>query len=98
MIDKAIRAVDGGVIVDIEVVPTAKAPGCAWDPWRNRIKLKISSKAQKGKANGEVVSFLSTLGDARIVSGMHNKEKSIFIGAEYGAVRAFFEVILDRGT
>ncbi len=94
MVDKAIRVVDGGVIIEIEVVPNAKAPGCAWDPWRNRIKLKISAKAQKGKANGEIVSFLSPLGEVRIVGGMHNKEKSVFIGAKYGTVKAFFESIL----
>jgi uncharacterized protein (TIGR00251 family) len=95
LIEQAIHESEGGVIIDIEVVPNAKVAGCAWDPWRHRIKLKVTAKAQKGKANGEILSFLSPLGEARIAGGMHSKEKAVFIGAEYGAVLSFLEDKID---
>lgn len=96
MIDEAVRDTKGGVIVDIEVVPNAKAHGCSWDEWRHRIKLRITAKAQKGRANDEIVSLLSKAGGASIVSGMHNKEKSVFIAASREEVIAFFQTLIDH--
>jgi len=86
MIEEAISEGDGVSTVKIEVVPNSKRPSVSWDEWRKRIKLKITSKAQKGKANEEVLSFFGEVGSSRIVSGHLNKEKVIEISASKGEV------------
>lgn len=75
MMEDAITEDKGAVTVRVEVVPNSKHFSIGWDEWRKRIKLKITSKAQKGKANEEVVNFFKGAGDAWIESGALSRKR-----------------------
>jgi len=86
MIEDVVTEFDGIVRIPIEVVPNSKSFSVSWDEWRNRIKMKIRSKAQKGKANEEIISFFKEVGDATIIKGTLGKEKLVEVGADRESV------------
>ena len=79
----AIRQTEDGVILDLEISAGAKETAVhGYNPWRKRIEIRLSERAQKGRANAELVSFLSGLfnvnsGNVRIISGLTNSKKSV---------------------
>ncbi len=81
----AIKPSSGGVILDLEISAGAKETAVhGYNPWRKRIEIRLSERAQKGRANAELVSFLSGLfkvnsGNVRIISGLTNSKKSVKI-------------------
>ncbi len=81
----AIKPSSDGVILDLEISAGAKETAVhGYNPWRKRIEIRLSERAQKGKANTELVSFLSGLfnvnsGNVRITSGLTNSKKSVKI-------------------
>jgi hypothetical protein len=105
--EDAIKTVQSGTIIDVEVTPGAKKaciPG-GYNPWRKRIEVKLSENAHKGKANEQLVESFSQLFGLRaseisIVTGMKNTKKSILllgIGREQAvaAMKKGLENILD---
>ncbi len=81
----AIKPAHDGVILDLEISAGAKKTEVhGYNPWRKRIEVKLSERAQKGKANAELISFLSGLfnvnsRDVRIITGLTNSKKSVKI-------------------
>ena len=81
----AIRIAREGVIIDLEITAGAKETAIqGYNPWRKRIEVRIAERAQKGKANGELISFLSILfninsKNIEIVSGLASSKKSVMI-------------------
>ncbi len=81
----AIRQSSDGVVIDLEISPGAKETGVhGYNPWRKRIEVKLSERAQKGKANAELISFLSVLfnvnsRNVQIITGLTNSKKSVKI-------------------
>jgi uncharacterized protein (TIGR00251 family) len=81
----AIKPSGDGVILDLEISAGAKETAVhGYNPWRKRIEIRLSERAQKGRANAELVSFLSGLfninsGNVRIISGLTNSKKSVKI-------------------
>lgn len=81
----AIKPSSDGVILDLEISAGAKETAVhGYNPWRKRIEIRLSERAQKGRANAELVSFLSDLfkvnsGNVRIISGLTNSKKSVKI-------------------
>ncbi len=92
--EDALKTVEGGVIIDIEVTPGSKelCVPCGYNPWRKRVEARLSQNARKGKANEQLVkAFADTLGlhssEIFIVSGVHNSKKSLFLkDAEYDSI------------
>lgn len=82
---EAIKPSGDGVILDLEISAGAKETAVhGYNPWRKRIEIRLSERAQKGRANAELVSFLSGLfnvnsGNVRIISGLTNSKKSVKI-------------------
>lgn len=81
----AVRQTREGVVLDLEISPGAKET-CVhgYNPWRKRIEVRLSERAQKGKANEQLISFLSDLfhvnsRDVRIITGPANSKKSLLI-------------------
>ncbi len=81
----AVRQTYEGVVLDLEISPGAKET-CVhgYNPWRKRIEVRLSERAQKGKANEKLISFLSDLfhvssRNLRIVTGHANSKKSLLI-------------------
>ncbi len=81
----AIRQAEDGVILDLEISPGAKETKvCGYNPWRRRIEIKLSERAEKGRANAELISFLSGLfnvnsRNVQIIMGLTNSKKSVKI-------------------
>jgi len=81
----AIKITRDGVILDLEISAGAKETAIqGYNPWRKRIEVRVAQRAQKGKANGELISFLSKLfgissKNIEIVSGLTSGKKSVMI-------------------
>ena len=81
----AVRETGGGIILDLDISPGAKDTSIhGYNPWRKRIEVRLSERAQKGKANEQLISFFSDLfhvsaRDIRIITGLANSKKSILI-------------------
>jgi len=84
--EDALKKVDSGVIIDIEVTPGSKVlcVPSGYNLWRKRIEVRLSQNAQKGKANEQLISALADLfgmrsSDISFVNGMHNSKKSLLL-------------------
>jgi uncharacterized protein (TIGR00251 family) len=81
----AIRQTRDGVILDLEISAGAKENAVhGYNPWRKRIEIRLSERAEKGKANEQLISFFSDLfkvnsGNIRIITGLTNSKKSVKI-------------------
>lgn len=81
----AVRQTCEGVVLDLDISPGAKATCIhGYNPWRKRIEVRLSERAQKGKANDQLISFLSDIfnvnsRDVRIITGSTNSKKSLLI-------------------
>jgi uncharacterized protein (TIGR00251 family) len=81
----AIRQVEDGVIMELDISAGSKETAIkGYNPWRKRIEIRLSERAQKGKANAELMSFLSDLfkvhsRNVEIISGSTNSKKSVKI-------------------
>ncbi len=81
----AIRQVEDGVILELDISAGSKETAIkGYNPWRKRIEIRLSERAQKGKANAELMSFLSDLFkvhsmNVELISGSTNSKKSVKI-------------------
>ncbi len=81
----AIRQAQDGVILDLDISAGAKKNEVhGYNPWRKRIEIKLSERAEKGRANAELISFLSGLfnvnsRNVQIIMGLTNSKKSVKI-------------------
>src|SRR5574337_394071 len=82
---EAVRETPEGVTLDLEISPGARETAVrGYNPWRRRIEIRLSERAEKGKANDQLVSFLSDLfrvnsRNVQIIAGMANSKKSVRI-------------------
>lgn len=80
MLDDAISAKDGDVLVDIEVSPNSKKFEISdFNDWRNRIEVRIKQIPQKGKANKEISKEFSKLFDCEVAifKGEKSSQKTL---------------------
>jgi uncharacterized protein (TIGR00251 family) len=81
----AVRETAQGSILLIEVQPGSSRPGrISYDPWRKRIKLAVAEKAEKGRANAEVLAVLSSVLGAperslSIQAGLTDRRKTVAV-------------------
>ncbi len=81
----AVKQAKDGVIIDLDVSPGSKQTSLhGYNPWRKRIEIKLSERAEKGRANEQLISFLSELfnvnsGDVKIIAGLTGSKKSVRI-------------------
>ena len=79
---KAVKEVDDGILVDIEVSTRSnKFEITGYNDWRDRIEIRIKSPPLKGKANKEIINEFSKLTkkDVEIVSGIKSQHKTLKI-------------------
>ena len=80
-----IRTVEGGTIISLEVHTKSKRLEFAGlNPWQKRFILKVKAPPTGGKANKEIIKFLSNFfkipsNKLRIVSGIKSSRKSVFV-------------------
>lgn len=81
----AVKQAKDGVVIDLDITPGAKTTLLrGYNPWRRRIEIKLSERAEKGRANEQLISFLSELfnvnsGDVKIIAGLTGSRKSVKI-------------------
>ncbi len=79
---KAIKEIEDGILVDIEVSPNAsKFEISGYNTWRERIEIRIKALPQKGKANKEIIKEFSKLtrNQVEIISGLKSHQKTLKI-------------------
>lgn len=89
--EEAIKVLDSGIIIDIEVTPGSRSLSVpsGYNEWRRRIEVKLTKNAQKGKANEQLIESLAELfsissSDILISSGATSSKKSLLIkGVSY---------------
>ncbi|MDD3248556.1 MAG: DUF167 domain-containing protein [Methanosarcina sp.] len=89
--EEAIKALDSGIIIDIEVTPGSRSLSVpsGYNEWRRRIEVKLTKNAQKGKANGQLIESLAELfeissSNILINSGATSSKKSLLVkGVSY---------------
>jgi uncharacterized protein (TIGR00251 family) len=79
---KAVKEIDEGILVDIEVSTKSNQFEIAgYNEWRERIEIRIKSPPLKGKANKEIINEFSKLTkkDVEITSGHKSRQKTLKI-------------------
>ncbi len=77
---KCIKPCRGGVRIDLQVIPNSKKGGLACDEAGERLKVRITEPALKGRANKAVLKKFSDLfGNCELVSGSLSRKKTILI-------------------
>ncbi len=81
----AVRQSRDGVILELEVSPGAKETSVrGYNQWRKRIEVRLSERAEKGRANDQLISFFSGLfgvssRNVQIIAGQTSSKKSVII-------------------
>ncbi|MEA1985417.1 MAG: DUF167 domain-containing protein [Euryarchaeota archaeon] len=94
----AITKTDTGILIYLEVNPGSRilSVPSGYNQWRQRIEVKLTKDAQKGKANDQLIKALSEflgLGTSSIVivTGAKSRQKSILVkGMNYNNVVSVF--------
>lgn len=79
------ETLDGAVVMDIEVQPSAKVQGITgFNAWRSRVTVAVKAAAKEGQANRAVLHVLAThldlpMQDCSITSGLRSRLKSVRI-------------------
>ncbi len=82
---KCMKEQDDGILINIEVKPGARTTGIEGiDEWRGNIEVRLKARAEKGKANKELIQLLSSLlslptSSIVIVGGKKSRRKNIKI-------------------
>jgi uncharacterized protein (TIGR00251 family) len=85
LLTKCINEIDDGILINIEVKPGAsKSEIEGVDEWRNCLEVRLKARAEKGKANKELIQMLSSLlalsaSNFIIVKGEKSRRKSVKI-------------------
>jgi len=85
----------------VRAQPGAKKAGCA-GIWNGMLKIKVSSPAQDGRANEDLVEWLAhatglSRSDVVLVRGLKSREKRFRLALPADELRARLEPLL-RGT
>jgi len=83
--EAAVRGVEQGTLLYIEVQPGSASPGrLSFDPWRRRIRLSVRARAEGGKANEEVQERLAAIlgaaaASVRLTAGTTDRQKTVLV-------------------
>jgi len=85
-IHKAVKNKEDGTFLNLFVIPNSNTTlfPSGYNKWRNKIEIKVSSKAKDNKANKEVITTIATffnksIKDIFIVSGKKSKIKTVLV-------------------
>ena len=79
-VSDAVKSTVNGVFIDIHVISRSKGNELGFNAWEPRLRVKVKSPPQKGKANDEVIGlFKRMLGSCEITSGCLSPKKTVFI-------------------
>ncbi|MGZ7136790.1 MAG: DUF167 domain-containing protein [Halobacteriota archaeon] len=81
----ALRAVTEGVTIRVEVRPGSRYLGVTgFNPWRQTISIKLTERAEEGKANEQLVRYFALLfnkpkDDVKLISGYTSTRKVVLL-------------------
>ncbi|MEM2976181.1 MAG: DUF167 domain-containing protein [Thermoplasmata archaeon] len=84
-VSAAIRPAEGGVVIEVETRPGSSTPGkLSYDSWRRKLRITLSERAEKGRANAELLECLSRILGVQartlsIASGARSRRKCVFV-------------------
>jgi uncharacterized protein (TIGR00251 family) len=91
--------------LDLYVEPGASETSIGpYDPWRQRIKVRVAAPATSGKANKELVRAIADLFDlpsrsVHIARGATTRRKTVQVtGVSKDRATEVLDPVLDRGT
>jgi uncharacterized protein (TIGR00251 family) len=101
MFEKALRRVEGGTVLRVQVSPgSAKDSWAGYDEWREAVKVKIAAEPRGGMANEALVEFVARSfgilpGSVEIVAGAKSRLKEVILGGvdEESANQRLMEVL-----
>ncbi|MCX9074025.1 MAG: DUF167 domain-containing protein [Candidatus Methanoperedens sp.] len=82
---EAVKQTCDGVVLDLEVSPGAKETSVhGFNIWRKRIEVRLSERAERGRANEQLISFFADLfnidsRNIQIITGLTGSKKSVKI-------------------
>jgi len=85
LLTKCINEIDDGILINIEVkLGARKSEIEGVDEWRNCLEVRLKARAEKGKANKELIQMLSSLlalptSNFIIMKGEKSRRKSVKI-------------------
>ncbi|MCD6513107.1 MAG: YggU family protein [Thermoplasmata archaeon] len=84
---EAIEDKGQGTIIHVKIKIGKKNFISGYDSWRKRIEIELKEKPVNGRANRELISFLSEffgvgIKDLKIIYGEKSREKGIYINAD----------------
>ncbi len=94
-----VREVRSGVEVDVIVSPNASRSEVeGFDPWRGRLVIRLRAPPEKGEANEELRSLLSSLLGAKVevLKGHTNRMKTVLVEGEPKAILKSLEAFVAR--
>jgi uncharacterized protein (TIGR00251 family) len=80
-----VEAVEGGCHLSIVAAPGAARTAIEGeDEWRRVLRIRVAAQAERGKANEELVRFLSealslSVGEVGVVRGSRSRRKVVFV-------------------
>lgn len=82
--EAALLSSEKGTILRIYVVPNAKEYLVQYDEWRKELKIRVKAPAREGKANQDILHFLSRyFRKPVIVSGDSSRSKKIRVENDF---------------
>jgi len=82
----AVRETPQGVTLEVEVVPGAARAEfpAGYNPWRNRIEVRVPAPPVNGRANLALVQLVADfferpVRDVRVVAGETNRQKRLLV-------------------
>ena len=105
-LEDALQAtLDGAVLIALQVQPgAAQASLGDVDPWRQRVMVRLTARAQAGRANralcAQLAAWLGCMaGDITIVEGQTSRQKRVRVeGMDIDAVLARLSAYLPSGA
>jgi uncharacterized protein (TIGR00251 family) len=92
--DTAERA-EHGTILHVRVVPNAGGYSAEYDEWRHEIKVRVKAQPRGGKANKDLITFLSRLfTHPQILSGETGRSKKILVSDTWDETMKILEELL----
>ena len=83
---KAVQPSAQGVLLHLHVTPHSSQTlfPAGFDPWRNRVEIKVQAEAHHNKANNEIITTLAQFFHLQhhrvtLVSGQQNREKTVLL-------------------
>jgi len=83
--EDAVFEAKNGALIKIEVIQGTKSLGISgYNKWRKSIQVKLTEYAHQGKANRQLLGYLSrvfqkSVGEIKLVSGITSSRKLILI-------------------